>query len=118
MYGLRITGLVCEGETVGKIGEVDEMGERELFACGQCQVRQGMRHDTWMTIVLGTQRCAILNLEPREMKYVKCCATLYVLYLWVYCSHTPSVGWRFLSKQPKCVLTLRKNHQSSGLREC
>ena len=22
--------LVCEGETVGKIGEVDEMGEREL----------------------------------------------------------------------------------------
>ena len=30
MYGLRIKGLVCEGETVGKIGEVDEMGQREL----------------------------------------------------------------------------------------
>ena len=28
--GLRITGLVCEFETVGKIGEVDEMDEREL----------------------------------------------------------------------------------------
>ena len=57
-----------EGETVGKIGEVDEMGERETCACGQCQVPQGMRHDTWMTTVVGTQRCAILSfaaLEPR-----------------------------------------------------
>ncbi len=37
-------------------------------ACGQCLVRQGTRHDTWMTIVLGTQTCAILSLaalEPR-----------------------------------------------------
>ena len=24
---LRIMGFACEGETVGKIGEVDEMGE-------------------------------------------------------------------------------------------
>ena len=31
IYGLRIIGLVCEGETVGKIGKVDEMGERELM---------------------------------------------------------------------------------------
>ena len=29
-YGSRIIGLVCAGETVEKIGEVDEMGEREL----------------------------------------------------------------------------------------
>ena len=29
-YESRIIGLVCEGETVGKTGEVDEMGEREL----------------------------------------------------------------------------------------
>ena len=29
-YGLRFIGLVCEGETVGQIGEVDEKGEREL----------------------------------------------------------------------------------------
>ena len=28
--GRRITGLVCKGETVGKIGEVDEIGDREL----------------------------------------------------------------------------------------
>ena len=28
--GSRITGLVCKGDTVGKIGEVDVMGEREL----------------------------------------------------------------------------------------
>ena len=55
-FGLRVIGLVCESGTVGKIGEVDEMGERE---------RQGMRHDTWMTIASGTRRCAILNLEPR-----------------------------------------------------
>ena len=29
-YGSRTMELVCEGETVGKIEEVDEMGEREL----------------------------------------------------------------------------------------
>ena len=29
-YGSRTIDLVCAGETVGKIGEVDEMGEREL----------------------------------------------------------------------------------------
>ena len=27
IYGSRTTGLVCEGETVGKIGEVDEVRE-------------------------------------------------------------------------------------------
>ena len=30
IYGLRFTVLVCEGEIVGKKGEVHEMGEREL----------------------------------------------------------------------------------------
>ena len=29
-YGSRTIDLVCVGETVGKIGEVDEIGEREL----------------------------------------------------------------------------------------
>ena len=29
-FGSKIIGLVCKGETVGKIGEVNEMGEREL----------------------------------------------------------------------------------------
>ena len=29
-YGSRIIGLVCRRETVGKIGEADEKGEREL----------------------------------------------------------------------------------------
>ena len=28
--GLRFIVLVCEGETVGQVGEVDEKGEREL----------------------------------------------------------------------------------------
>ena len=36
------------------------------------------------------------------------CATLYVLYLWVHCSHLPSVGWRFFSRQPKPVPTMRR----------
>ena len=42
---------MCVGEIVGKIGEVG--GWVRTCACGPCQVRQGMRHDTWMTIVLG-----------------------------------------------------------------
>ena len=29
-YGSRAIGLVCVGEAVGKIGEGDEMSEREL----------------------------------------------------------------------------------------
>ena len=29
-YGSRIIDLVCVGETVGNMGEVDETGEREL----------------------------------------------------------------------------------------
>ena len=29
-YGSRAIDLVCAGETVGKMGEVDETGEREL----------------------------------------------------------------------------------------
>ena len=29
-YGWRIIVLVCAGETVGKMGEVDEMSEKEL----------------------------------------------------------------------------------------
>ena len=34
------------------------MGERETWACGQCQVRQIKRHDTWMTVVFrDTKMC-------------------------------------------------------------
>ena len=29
-YGSKAIDLVCVGETVGKVGEVDEIGEREL----------------------------------------------------------------------------------------
>ena len=42
-FGLRITGLVCEGETVGKMGEVDQMGERELVLV--VSVRCGKERD-------------------------------------------------------------------------
>ena len=44
----------------------------------------------------------------RVMKCDHFCATLYVLYLWVYCSHSPLVVWRFFCSHPKLVLTLRK----------
>ena len=43
------------------------MGERS-FARSQSQVRQAMRHDTWMTIGSDTHTCAILSfaaLVPR-----------------------------------------------------
>ena len=54
MYGSRIIGLVCKGETVGEIGEVDEKGEKELaVVVGQHQVRQGMTHDTWIQLCEG-----------------------------------------------------------------
>ena len=42
-YGFRLIGLVCECETVGKIGEVDEMGERELVLV--VSVRCGKERD-------------------------------------------------------------------------
>ena len=90
-----------------------------LQKCCEClwsqwKVRRGskqgkVRHDTWMAIFVRTQRCAIL--EPRVFAWwnvIMLCATLYVLYLWVYCSHPLSVGWRFFSRQPKPVLTVRK----------
>ena len=42
----RVPKVVCVfGEIVGKMGE-------RACDCGQCHVRQGRRHDTWMTIVL------------------------------------------------------------------
>ena len=34
----------------------------------------------------------------------------------MYCSHSPSVGWSFFSKQPKPVLTLRKITNRQGLK--
>ena len=37
--------LVCEGETVGKIGEVDANGGRELVLVVNVRCEQGMRHD-------------------------------------------------------------------------
>ena len=67
-YGSSTIDLVCVGETVGKIGEVDEMGERELVlvVSARCGKERDMTRS--MTIVFGTQRCAILSLpafEPR-----------------------------------------------------
>ena len=67
-YGSSTTALVCVGETVGKTGEVVEMGDRELVLVVSVKCGKVRDNDTWMTTVLGTQRCAILSLaalEPR-----------------------------------------------------
>ena len=59
--------FVCEGKTVGKIGEVDEKGERELVLVVSVRERQGMGHDTWMTFsFFKTQRCAFLSFAAPE----------------------------------------------------
>ena len=44
VYMSRIIGHVCKGETVGKIREVDEMGERELVqvVSGRCGKERDM----------------------------------------------------------------------------
>ena len=42
-YGSRIIGLVCKRETVGKKGEVDDMGERQLVLV--VSVRCGKERD-------------------------------------------------------------------------
>ena len=46
------------------------------------------------------------------------CAHLYMLYEWVFCSHTPSVVGKFLSRQPKLVPNSEKNHECSDREEC
>ena len=54
---------MCVREVVGKIGEA---GEERTCACGQCHIRHGMRHDTVDDNCFSkTQRCAILEHEPR-----------------------------------------------------
>ena len=44
------------------------------------------------------------------------CATLYVLYLWVYCSHHPSVGWRFFPGNRKCPNSEKKFTNRQGMK--
>ena len=72
-----------------------------------------VRHDTWMTILSRTQM--MCNLEPRVMKfeYVWCNSVRF--FLWVCCSPTPSVGWRFFPRQPKPVLKMKKITTCQGL---
>ena len=61
--GICVDPPLCRGTSQGKcgsrtidlvcVGEIGEVGERELVLVVSCQVRQGTRHDTWMTTVLG-----------------------------------------------------------------
>ena len=64
------------------------MGERELVLV--VSVRCG-RHDTWTTItkMCNPELCS-LSLACSRDEMPSCCATLYVLYLWVYCSQRMS----------------------------
>ena len=57
-YGSMIIGFVWRGETVGKIGEVDEMGERELVL--EVSVRCGKEWDRtrrWQLFFKDTKMC-------------------------------------------------------------
>ena len=62
----RVYKVENHRETVGMIGEVDDMVRENL--CLWSVSGAAKNETTWMTIVLGTQRCAILSraaLEPR-----------------------------------------------------
>ena len=89
--------------TVGNIGEVDEMGEREVVLV--VSVRYGKEWDMtrggqlfWGHTNVQSWALQLLSHACSRDEMWSCCATLYVLYLWVYCSHSPSVGWRFFSQ--------------------
>ena len=110
LYGSSTKGLVCVGEVVGKIGEV---GERELVLV--VSVTYGIGWDMthgWQLFQRhkDAQSLSMSHACSRDEMW-SCCATLYVLCLWVCCSHHPSVVWRFFSRQQKLVLTLRKISQ-------
>ena len=65
-----------------------------------------------------SRKDACKRLEPRVFAW-SCCAALYVLCLWVYCLHSPSIGWRFFPQATENYPTLRVNfHHSSSLEEC
>ena len=73
-YGSRTIDLVCWWDCrKDKRSGWDEW--ERTCACGQCQVRQGMRHDTWMTIVLGTQKMCnpeLCSSWATRVRLVKC----------------------------------------------
>ena len=97
-------------------------GWERTCAGGRCQVRQ--RNETWHMDDICFRDTKMCNPEPLQLlshacsrdAMWSCCATLYVLYLWVYCSRLPSVGWMIFSRQPKPVLTLRKITNRQGLK--
>ena len=56
---------MCKGEDVGKAREIDEMGERELVLVVSVRWAKD-ETDTWKTMVLETQRCAMLSFAALE----------------------------------------------------
>ena len=121
MYGLRIIGLVCKGETVGKIGEVDEMGERELSIV--VSVKCGKEWDMtrgWQLFLGHKDILSFATLEPRVFAWrnvFMLCNSVRAVFVGVLFRH--SVGWLevFLQATETCANS-EKNHQSSGLEEC
>ena len=93
-----------------------------ICACGQCQVEQGMRHDTWMTMVLRHKDVQswifqLLSHACSGDEMWSWCASLYVLYLWVCCSHPRRLAGGF-SPGNRNYSRLRKTFPQSGLGEC
>ena len=87
-------------------------------------MRQGTRNDAWMTDCFRHTNPQTRATHVRVMKSdLQCdvlthCAHLYMLYEWVFCSHTPSVIGKFTSRQPKLVLNSENIHELSDLEEC
>ena len=93
------------------------MGERELVLV--VSVRCGKERDMtrgwqlfWGHKDVQSWALQLLSHACSRDDVWSCYATLYVLYLWVCCSHSPSDGWKFFSRELKPVLTLRKKFTS------
>ena len=96
-------------------------GWERTCACAQCQVRQRARHDTWMTIVSRTQRCAILSLAALEplvfawWNVIMLCNSVRAVFVGVLFSLR--LAGFFLQATETCPKSEHKIHQSSGLEE-
>ena len=88
-YGSRIIDLVCAGETVGKMGEVDEICERELVLvvsvrCGKEWVMTRGWQLFWDTKMCNPEPCSPWATRVRGMK---CGQSVQHVFEWVFCSH-------------------------------
>ena len=123
IYGSRFIGLLCEGETVGKVGEVDEIGERENFCLWS--VSGAARNETWYVddnYFEGTRMCdaEFCSSWATRVHVMKCDRAVQICTCCICgCTvHTTSVGWIFSPCNRNCPNSEKKFHQWSGLEEC